>query len=146
VFPKKVVGSVVGFGGMAGAIGGMFMTLVVGGLLQATHTYVPLFVIAGLMHPIALVIIAILAGREFKQVDIDVSIKPGPSANLRIVGSVVALAGVALLGVVTANWSLLVQRSLSAAVQGATASFGVAFLGSALLYASRDQRPVGERT
>src|SRR5579859_7491730 len=54
MFPKKVVGSVVGLGGMAGAIGGMFMQLVAGGLLQSLGTYVPLFIIAGVMHPLAL--------------------------------------------------------------------------------------------
>jgi ACS family hexuronate transporter-like MFS transporter len=140
MFPKKVVGSVVAFGGMAGAIGGMFMTLVVGGLLQATHTYVPLFVIAGTMHPLALLIVSVLAGREFKQVDIDVSNKPGPSAHLRTLGIAVLVAGFGLLAVVGVNWDLLAKRSLSAAVQGVTASFGVALIGLALLYASRDQR------
>jgi ACS family hexuronate transporter-like MFS transporter len=140
MFPKKVIGSVVGLGGMAGAIGGMFMTLVVGGILQATHTYVPLFIIAGLMHPLSLGIISILAGREFKQVDIDVSVQPGPSKNLRILGIVVGVVGLSLLVIVCTNWDLLVQRSLSAAVQGATASVGVALLGFAFIYASRDQR------
>jgi len=44
--PRKAVSSVVGMGGMAGAIGGMYMAKFVGGVLQLTHNYVLLFAIA----------------------------------------------------------------------------------------------------
>jgi ACS family hexuronate transporter-like MFS transporter len=53
-FPKKDVGSVVGIGGAAGAFGGAIIAKVAGFTLQWFHTYVPLFIIAGVMHPLAL--------------------------------------------------------------------------------------------
>ncbi len=60
MFPRRAVGSVVGIGGMAGAIGGMLISLVVGQILQATGSYVPIFIIAGLTYLIALLIIHLL--------------------------------------------------------------------------------------
>jgi ACS family hexuronate transporter-like MFS transporter len=54
MFGKKDVGSVVGLGGGAGAVGGMIIAPVAGYTLQWFHTYVPLFLIAGVMHPLAM--------------------------------------------------------------------------------------------
>ena len=50
MFPKRAVGSVVGIGGMAGAVGGMLISLVVGQVLQTTGSYVPIFLVAGLAY------------------------------------------------------------------------------------------------
>lgn len=61
MFPRKAVGSVVGIGGMAGAIGGMLISKVVGYVLQFTGSYVPIFIIAGFAYLIALGIIHLLA-------------------------------------------------------------------------------------
>jgi ACS family hexuronate transporter-like MFS transporter len=61
MFPRRAVGSVVGIGGMSGAVGGMLIALVVGEILQRTGSYVPIFVIAGTAYLIALLIIQILA-------------------------------------------------------------------------------------
>jgi ACS family hexuronate transporter-like MFS transporter len=61
MFPRKAVGSVVGIGGMAGAIGGMLISKVVGYILQWTGSYVPIFIIAGSAYLIALLIIHLLA-------------------------------------------------------------------------------------
>ncbi len=63
MFPKQAVGSVVGIGGMAGAIGGMFIALIVGEILQKTGSYVPIFIIAGSAYLVALLLIHILAPR-----------------------------------------------------------------------------------
>jgi ACS family hexuronate transporter-like MFS transporter len=63
MFPRRAVGSVVGFGGMAGAIGGMTLTLVVGEILQRTGSYVGVFLIAGFMYLFALLIIHLLVPR-----------------------------------------------------------------------------------
>ncbi len=63
MFPKQAVGSVVGIGGMAGAIGGMFIALIVGEILQRTGSYIPIFVIAGSAYLVALLIIHVLAPR-----------------------------------------------------------------------------------
>ena len=62
-FPRQAVGTVVGIGGMSGAIGGMLISLVVGEILQRTGSYVPIFVIAGSAYLLALLIIHALAPR-----------------------------------------------------------------------------------
>jgi len=60
MFPKHAVGSVVGFGGTAGAIGGMLIAKVVGYILDATGSYVPIFAIAATTYLLALGIIHLL--------------------------------------------------------------------------------------
>ncbi len=60
MFPRRAIGSVVGIGGMAGAVGGMFIAMLVGAVLQATGSYVPVFVIAGFAYLIALAVIHLL--------------------------------------------------------------------------------------
>jgi MFS transporter, ACS family, aldohexuronate transporter len=61
MFPRQAVGSVVGIGGMAGAIGGMLISKIVGYILQSTGSYVPIFIIAGSAYLVALAIITLLA-------------------------------------------------------------------------------------
>jgi len=61
MFPARAVGSVVGIGGMAGAIGGMLIAEVVGHALQWTGSYMIPFVMAGSAYLIALLLIQILA-------------------------------------------------------------------------------------
>lgn len=63
MFPKGAVGSVVGFGGMCGAIGGMLIAKVTAYLLQTTGSYVPVFLMAGCMYLVALGVIHILVPR-----------------------------------------------------------------------------------
>lgn len=63
MFPKGAVGSVVGFGGMCGAIGGMLIAKVTAYLLQTTGSYVPVFLMAGCMYLIALGVIHLLVPR-----------------------------------------------------------------------------------
>ncbi len=63
MFPKQAVGSVVGIGGMAGAIGGMFIAKLVGYILDTTGSYVPIFAIAASAYLIALLVIHLLAPR-----------------------------------------------------------------------------------
>ena len=60
MFPKRAVGSVVGIGGMAGAVGGMLIALVVGRVLQTTGSYVPIFLMAGFAYLTALGLIHLL--------------------------------------------------------------------------------------
>ena len=62
-FPKQAVGSVVGFGGMAGAIGGMLIAKLTGRILQATGSYLPVFIIAGVAYLTALAIVQVLVPR-----------------------------------------------------------------------------------
>ena len=63
LFPAQTVGSVVGIGGMAGAIGGMFMAKIVGYVLQWTGSYMIPFFIAGSAYLLALGIIQMLVPR-----------------------------------------------------------------------------------
>jgi len=63
MFPARAVGSVVGIGGMAGAIGGLFIATVVGHVLQWTGSYRVPFLIAGSAYLLALVIIHALVPR-----------------------------------------------------------------------------------
>ena len=60
MFPRRAVGSVVGIGGMAGAVGGMLISYVVGSILQLSGSYVPIFIIAGSAYLVAWVVIQLL--------------------------------------------------------------------------------------
>ena len=62
-FPRRAVGSVVGFGGMFGSLGALFIAKVTGYVLQWTRSYLPMFIIAGLAYLTALVIIHFLNPR-----------------------------------------------------------------------------------
>jgi MFS transporter, ACS family, hexuronate transporter len=61
LFPASAVGSVVGFASVAGAIGGMFMAKAVGYMLQRTGSYMPVFLLAGLVYLIAFCFVQLLA-------------------------------------------------------------------------------------
>src|SRR5207244_10682054 len=63
MFPRRAVGSVVGIGGMAGAVGGMLVSLVVGEILQRTGSYVLIFIMAGSAYLVALLVIQLLVPR-----------------------------------------------------------------------------------
>ena len=61
MFPKRAVGSVVGIGGMGGAVGGMFIALAVGQILTATGgSYVIIFAMAGTAYLLAFGVIHLL--------------------------------------------------------------------------------------
>jgi ACS family hexuronate transporter-like MFS transporter len=62
-FPRQAVGSVVGFGGMAGAVGGMLISLVVGEILQRTGSYLLIFIGAGSAYLVAWLLIHALVPR-----------------------------------------------------------------------------------
>jgi ACS family hexuronate transporter-like MFS transporter len=57
MFPKAAVGSVIGIGGMSGAIGGVLFQLATGHILKITNSYVPLFIVACVAYLFALLII-----------------------------------------------------------------------------------------
>ena len=63
MFPRKAVGSVVGLGGMAGAVGGMLIAKVTGYILQATGSYLPVFFIAAFTYLVGLAVIHFLVPR-----------------------------------------------------------------------------------
>jgi MFS transporter, ACS family, hexuronate transporter len=61
MFPTRAVGSVVGLGGMAGAVGGMLIAKLTAAILQATGSYTVVFLIAGAAYLVALAIVQMLA-------------------------------------------------------------------------------------
>lgn len=63
LFPRQAVGSVVGFGGTWGALGGMLIATITGWVLAATGSYVPMFVFAGVGYLLALGLIQLLVPR-----------------------------------------------------------------------------------
>ena len=64
MFPKFAVGSVVGIGAFAGAMGGVLFQRITGRVLQANGSdYTPIFVVCGLAYVMAWAIIQLLAPR-----------------------------------------------------------------------------------
>jgi ACS family hexuronate transporter-like MFS transporter len=63
VFPRQAVGSVVGIGGTAGAIGGMLMSKYAGWVLDSIGSYTPIFIVAGAAYFLALAAIHLLSPR-----------------------------------------------------------------------------------
>ena len=62
MFPRQAVGSVVGMGGMAGALGGATLAVATGYILESTHqNYTIVFLIAGSAYLVALLVIQLLA-------------------------------------------------------------------------------------
>lgn len=63
VFPKAAVGSASGVGGMFGALGGVLLQFATGVIVQVTHSYVPLFMLACSAYLIALAIVHAISPR-----------------------------------------------------------------------------------
>ena len=61
VFPRSAVGSVVGIGGMIGAVGGMAMAKYAGYVLDKIGSYTPIFVLAASAYLLALLAVHILS-------------------------------------------------------------------------------------
>ena len=80
MFPRHAVASVVGIGGFAGAVGGMLISTVIGALLQATGSYVPVFMMAGFAYLLALLVVQVLVPRlEPARLEEPPSATPPPS-------------------------------------------------------------------
>ncbi len=60
IFPSGVVGSVAGLMGAVGSAGAMLFNLLVGLILTRYHNYSPVFMIASLFYPLALLLIFLL--------------------------------------------------------------------------------------
>jgi ACS family hexuronate transporter-like MFS transporter len=63
MFPKPTIGSVVGFGGFAGAMGGFLMNLGAGWFRENQGSYTAMFTIAGVTYLVAIAAIHVLAPR-----------------------------------------------------------------------------------
>lgn len=63
MFPRPAVGTVVGFGGFAGAMGGFLMNLGAGWFRENQGSYVTMFSIAGVIYFVAILCLHVLAPR-----------------------------------------------------------------------------------
>jgi MFS transporter, ACS family, hexuronate transporter len=63
MFPARAVGSVIGIGGMCGAVGGLVIASVVGHVLQRSGSYQVPFLIASVTYFVSLGVIHLLAPR-----------------------------------------------------------------------------------
>ncbi len=63
LFPRAAVASVVGIGGMAGAVGGMLMSKFTGWVLDSTGSYTPILLVAAGAYPLALLFLHLLSPR-----------------------------------------------------------------------------------
>ena len=63
VFPRWMIGSVVGLGGLAGATGGMLMAKFAGAILQTVGSYQPIFLVAASAYLVALLVIHMVVPR-----------------------------------------------------------------------------------
>jgi ACS family hexuronate transporter-like MFS transporter len=141
MFPAAVAGSVTGLGGTAGAIGGMLMNLIAGAVIQYSHHYGALFVWAGCMHPISLILYMVTVGTTKTRADI-VHKKHGVSPGLLAGGAVSVMLGIIGLIRVYYRWSYLVKamHGLSGAAAGAMVAGFVVLIGVLLIYAAVDRR------
>jgi ACS family hexuronate transporter-like MFS transporter len=142
LFPAKVAGSVVGLGAMTGGIGGMFLTLLAAMTIQWTGNQKLVFIWAGCMHPLSLLIYWLWLRTDFTPANVDsppdVTRAHGPLLGA---GTVLALGGVTLGALIWANWEVCVKAAkLAGAAQAATAAVGVCIIGSALVYAGMAKR------
>jgi sugar phosphate permease len=66
LFTGSEVGTASGFSGMGGAIGGVLASLSTG-YIVTHYSYAPIFMVAGIMHPLAfLTVYRLLPDREFR--------------------------------------------------------------------------------
>jgi ACS family hexuronate transporter-like MFS transporter len=64
MFPRRAVGTAVGFGGFCGGIGGILIAEFAGRMLQLNPSYYqPMFIVTGLAYFVALAVIHLLAPR-----------------------------------------------------------------------------------
>jgi ACS family hexuronate transporter-like MFS transporter len=137
MFPQKVAGSVVGLGATAGGIGGMFMTLLVGLAVQWTGTQQIAFILAGVMHLLALALFWFWFKGKFIQVNVDAGLDTSAMHKGLIAAAAVVLAvGIWLLSFVSQQWDYIVSIvKFSGALQAAIAAGGFGLIGIALGYA-----------
>lgn len=137
LFPAKVSGSVVGLGATTGGLGGMFLTLLAAMSIQWTGNQKMIFIWAGLMHPVSLLIYWLWLRNDFKQADVD-SPPDITKSNLPLLagGGLLAVLGAIFVLLISNNWEVCVKAAkLSGAAQAATAAGGVLIIGAALIYA-----------
>jgi len=145
LFPTKVSGAVIGLGATAGGIGGMFIALLTALTVQWTGTQQWAFVYAGVMHLASFAIFWLCLRGRFERVDLDAGLDPTHRhRGLLVAGALLALAGIALVWLITANWQACVAAAkFSGAAQALTAAIGLGLIGALLAYAGRSHGQAG---
>jgi ACS family hexuronate transporter-like MFS transporter len=77
MFPKSLVASVVGINGAAGGLGGFLFSAIVPGYVVTYFGYVPMFVLAGILHPLAWLIGTQLLWGKAPAIGAEPSFPPG---------------------------------------------------------------------
>jgi ACS family hexuronate transporter-like MFS transporter len=115
----------------------MFLTLLAAMSIQWVGNQSVVFVWAGLMHPLSLLIFWLVLGRNFRMADVDAVLETNRiSRPLAIAGGALIALGLVLTAVIWAKWDASVaETSVAGAAQAMTAAVGVALIGGALLYA-----------
>jgi ACS family hexuronate transporter-like MFS transporter len=63
LFPRRMAGSVIGLGGLSGAVGGMLLSKYAGIILEVVGSYTPIFLVAACAYLIALGVIHLIVPR-----------------------------------------------------------------------------------
>ena len=66
IAPRGLVGSVYGIAALGGGLGGMICTEATGIVVDKFHSYLPVFVAAGVMPILATIVLVFLGGRMQK--------------------------------------------------------------------------------
>ena len=85
LFPQKVSGSVVGLGATAGGIGGMFMTLLVGLVVQWTGNQQIVFVLGRRHAPDQPRAVLVLVQARFVQVNVDAGLDTSRTSHRSLI-------------------------------------------------------------
>ena len=88
MFPKRAISSVVGLGGLAGALGGMVMQTFAGVVKEVTHSYLAMFIIAGSVYGLAVLVVHLLAPRLERVNEAELETKAMPLPVSGILGGV----------------------------------------------------------
>jgi MFS transporter, ACS family, hexuronate transporter len=79
LFPRWATGSVVGLGGLSGALGGMLMSAYAGNVLQNLGSYTPIFIFAALAYLAALLVVHLIVP-DYRPVRL-IAVKPETSPH-----------------------------------------------------------------
>jgi len=98
-------------------------------------------VAAGVMHPLAWIVIRLLTGKAMTPANLDNGLRTSASKGLLVGGAIIAVIGLAGGTWFSTHWSDVLaatRGSVSAATSGIGASILLSLIGVALVYASRD--------
>jgi ACS family hexuronate transporter-like MFS transporter len=142
MFPRRAVGSVVGIGGMAGAMGGATFAVLTGYILDRTGgNYMIMFGIAASAYLVALAIIHLLTPRLEAAENLD---QPASASSL---GSLLGFGFLGFIAGTFVGWSLglVAQQSgqalLTYMLLGAIAGVGLGIVAGTVLSRTRGPQP-----